>query len=80
MSLYAITSVRYTQFALASLDPAGPLSADEDRQIRLCKGDAKFVESIQSNGKYVLGLGTFHEDCKFCLFERWLRQGTAVLW
>ena len=78
MSLYAITSVRYTQFALAGLDPDGSLSAD-DCQIRRCKGDAKFVESIQSNGKYVFGLGTFHED-KFCLFERWLRQGTAVLW
>ncbi|GFG35852.1 hypothetical protein Cfor_07260 [Coptotermes formosanus] len=47
---------------ITGLDPAGPLFEHEDCRIRLCKGDAKFVESIQSNGKYVSGLGTYLED------------------
>jgi hypothetical protein len=62
------------------MDPAGPLFAEKDCRIRLCKGDAKFVESIQNNGIYVFGLGTFHEDRKFCPFARWLRQGREVRW
>lgn len=71
--LYAVTSVRYKQFVLAGLDAPGPLFADEDCRVGQCKGDAMFVESIQSNGKFVFGLGTFHEDGKYCLVVRWLR-------
>ncbi|PNF40159.1 hypothetical protein B7P43_G09764 [Cryptotermes secundus] len=47
---------------ITGLDPAGPLFKGEDCQVRLCKGDGQFVESVQTNKKYVLGFGTPRED------------------
>jgi hypothetical protein len=43
---------------LTGLDPAGPTFANESCEVRLCKGDANFIEAIHTNGLPVIGLGT----------------------
>jgi hypothetical protein len=60
----------FIAFPFIGLDPAGPLFKEEDCQIRLCKGDAQFVESIETNKKYVFGFGNIREDCKHMLWSR----------
>ncbi|XP_069679561.1 phospholipase A1-like [Periplaneta americana] len=47
---------------ITGIDPAGPMFNDFDCAIRLCKGDAEFVEAIQTNKHYVWGLGTYRDD------------------
>jgi hypothetical protein len=59
----------FTAFPFTGLDPAGPLFKEEDCQIRLCKGDAHFVEAVQTNKKYVFGFGNPREDCKDILWS-----------
>jgi hypothetical protein len=47
------------------LEPAGPWFADQSCEVRLCKGDAQFTETIHTNGNPLWGFGTFNEDSKY---------------
>ena len=47
---------------LTGLDPAGPMFTGESCEVRLCKGDAVFMEAIHSDGNRWIGLGTADED------------------
>ena len=49
---------------LTGLDPAGPLFKSQRCEVRFCKGDAVFVETIHTNGNALLGIGTPNEDGK----------------
>jgi hypothetical protein len=44
------------------LDPAGPLFTDQSNEVRLYKGDAKFTETIHTNGRPLIGAGTSDQD------------------
>jgi hypothetical protein len=67
MLLYTSTFVNTHQFAVTGLDLAGPLFKNQDCRVRLCKGDAKFVEVLLTNEEYVYGLGSPQDDCKHTL-------------
>ncbi|XP_023727965.1 phospholipase A1-like isoform X3 [Cryptotermes secundus] len=47
---------------LTGLDPAGPWFTDQSCEVRLCKGDALFTETIHTSGNPVWGFGTANED------------------
>ncbi|XP_023727963.1 phospholipase A1-like isoform X1 [Cryptotermes secundus] len=47
---------------LTGLDPARFLFTDQNCEVRLCKGDAQFTETIHTNGNPVWGFGTSIED------------------
>jgi hypothetical protein len=52
-------------YGFKGLDPARFLFTDQSCEVRLCKGDAQFTETIHTNGNPVWGFGTSNEDSKF---------------
>ncbi|XP_069695736.1 phospholipase A1-like [Periplaneta americana] len=47
---------------LTGLDPAGPLFEENSCEVGICKGDAKYVELIHTNGNPIWGLGIRKEN------------------
>jgi hypothetical protein len=65
---------------LTGLDPAGPAFTGQSCDVRLCKGDAVFVEVIHTNGHPLTGFGTSDQDGTNMLSygEVWRETGINV--
>ena len=46
---------------LTGLDPAGPAFTSQSCEVRFCQGDAVFMEAVHTNGRPVIGFGTYNE-------------------
>ena len=58
----------YARLILIGLDPSGPLFEHHSCTVRLCKGDAMFVENVITNGNPIWGLGAHSETGMSTLF------------